>query len=92
MNSELATLNFTENNGSHTATLSFATADDATDTDGGSISVLLNADPAAQDTYTVSLQAGHSTATVSVIKVPQPVLTIVSTVTTILPRLKGRQC
>ena len=62
-------IEFRENNGAYSATLSFATVDDSADADGsGSIMVTLNADPAVDDTYTVSQAQDAATATISVIR------------------------
>ena len=60
------------------AMLMVATNDDEADTDGGSIVVTLQPDPAVTTTYLVSRKPGEETATAMVTKVPVPQLTIAS--------------
>ena len=76
-------LTFAKVGDDYTATLSFSTVDDLTDTDGGTITVTLQDDSADPDTYRVLTTAGANTAMVSVIEVPIPVLTITTASTTI---------
>ena len=76
-------LTFAKAGDDYTATLSFATVDDLTDTDGGTITVTLQNDSADPDTYRVSTTAGANTAMVSVIEVPIPELTISSMAVTV---------
>ena len=72
------TLNFTEDEGAYTATLSFATVEDSADSDDtGTITVTLQDDPAVTDTYTVSTEIGANIAEVVVINEDSlPVLSI----------------
>ena len=70
-------LTFAGSSGSYTATLSFATKDDTSDANGqGTITVTLKENTTNSGTYTVSSRSGENTATVSVIEVPTPELTI----------------
>ena len=61
------------------STLRFATVDDTSDADGeGTITVTLKLNERDVGKYTISTASGANTATVTVIEVPTPVLTIVS--------------
>ena len=61
------------------ALLSVATVNDSADTDGGTIEVTLKADSNNTATYTVSTTANANSATVTVNKIPEPTLKIIST-------------
>ena len=74
------TITFADVGGKSVAMLSVATVADASDEDGvGTITITLKEDPETTDSYTVISIDSRATASVSVIEVPEPVLSIVST-------------
>ena len=72
---------FVKDGDDYKAPLMVATINDESDTDGGTIAVTLQEDPAVTDTYKLSTVPSEILATAMVIKAPIPELTIFSTST-----------